>query len=84
MKTQLSCAVLCSCHTRTVTQQERLYNPRLTKPLNEFKDIMANLNLPKPKKIDIAVPANLQCGVYETGNADDSSDDVQDKSKPQS
>jgi hypothetical protein len=65
-----------------VTQQERLYNPRLTKPVAEFKDIMANLNLPKPKKIDIAVPANLQCGVYETDTTG-SSVVMQDKTKPQ-
>ena len=31
----------------------------------EFVDIMANLNLPKPKLIDMAVPANRYCGVDE-------------------
>jgi sulfur dioxygenase len=64
-----------------VTQQERLHNPRLTISLDEFKDIMANLNLPKPKKIDIAVPANLQCGVYETDA--ESSEVMNSKGRPQ-
>lgn len=29
----------------------------------EFIDLMNNLNLPRPKKIDLAVPANLRCGL---------------------
>ncbi|KAM9783178.1 LOW QUALITY PROTEIN: persulfide dioxygenase ETHE1, mitochondrial [Neosynchiropus ocellatus] len=44
--------------------EERKYNPRLTKSLKEFVHIMNNLNLPKPAKIDIAVPANLVCGLH--------------------
>lgn len=45
-------------------RQERERNPRLggEKTLEEFKDIMAHLNLPYPKKIDAAVPANRFCG----------------------
>ena len=39
-------------------------NPRLTKPLAEFVDLMANLNLPYPRKIDASLPANLACGVF--------------------
>jgi len=43
-----------------------LINPRLAnKTKQEFIDIMKNLNLPKPKMIDIAVPANRKCGVPE-------------------
>ncbi|XP_074539585.1 persulfide dioxygenase ETHE1, mitochondrial [Halichoeres trimaculatus] len=45
--------------------EERQFNPRLTKSQDEFVDIMNNLNLPKPKKIDISVPANLVCGVHQ-------------------
>ncbi|MED6272821.1 hypothetical protein CHARACLAT_000689 [Characodon lateralis] len=45
--------------TVTTVGEERKYNPRLTKSLEEFVNIMDNLNLPNPKKIDIAVPANL-------------------------
>ena len=45
--------------------QERKRNPRLgqDRTLEEFKNIMANLNLPYPKFIDYAVPGNKQCGV---------------------
>jgi glyoxylase-like metal-dependent hydrolase (beta-lactamase superfamily II) len=44
--------------------QERERNPRLGggKTLEEFVAIMAALHLPRPKKIDIAVPANRACG----------------------
>jgi sulfur dioxygenase len=44
--------------------QERARNPRLGggKKLAEFIAIMAELNLPYPKKIDVAVPANKRCG----------------------
>ncbi|XP_014327823.2 persulfide dioxygenase ETHE1, mitochondrial-like [Xiphophorus maculatus] len=51
--------------TVTTVGEERKYNPRLTKNLEEFVKIMDNLNLPKPKKIDIAVPANLLCGLQD-------------------
>ncbi|XP_068179610.1 persulfide dioxygenase ETHE1, mitochondrial [Antennarius striatus] len=51
--------------TASTVSEERKFNPRLTKSLEEFVDIMKNLNLPKPKKIDISVPANLVCGVHE-------------------
>jgi glyoxylase-like metal-dependent hydrolase (beta-lactamase superfamily II) len=45
--------------------QERQRNPRLGKgkSLEEFREIMANLNLPYPIFIDHAVPGNRQCGV---------------------
>jgi len=33
------------------------------RPLNEFVEIMNNLDLPYPKKIDFAVPGNEDCGV---------------------
>lgn len=33
--------------------EERKFNPRLTKSLDEFVNIMNNLKLPKPKKIGI-------------------------------
>lgn len=47
--------------------QEKLINPRLAgKTLEEFVEIMNNLNLPKHKMMDIAVPANRLCGVPET------------------
>jgi len=45
--------------------QEKQRNPRLgqQRTLAQFRDIMANLNLPYPKFIDFAVPGNLLCGV---------------------
>ena len=46
--------------------QEKSINPRLAgKTLDEFVQIMSSLNLPKPRLIDIAVPANRKCGVPE-------------------
>lgn len=45
--------------------EEKAFNPRLGmgKSEAEFVQIMENLNLAKPKKIDEAVPANLLCGI---------------------
>lgn len=46
--------------------QEKAINARLVGKTREaFIDIMLNLNLPKPKLIDIAVPANRRCGLPE-------------------
>jgi len=46
--------------------QEKAINARLAgKSREEFIEIMLNLNLPKPKLIDIAVPANRRCGLPE-------------------
>lgn len=52
--------------TSTSVEEEKRLNPRLTKSKEEFVKIMAGLGLPYPKKIDVAVPANIKCGVYET------------------
>jgi hypothetical protein len=45
--------------------QEKKRNPRLggERTLEEFVEIMANLDLPYPKFIDYAIPGNRQCGV---------------------
>ena len=44
--------------------QERTTNPRLAgKTREQFIEIMNNLNLPKPRLIDEAVPANRYCGL---------------------
>nr|CAD7459655.1 unnamed protein product [Timema tahoe] len=51
--------------TSTTVGEEKVYNPRLTKPLEEFVKIMENLNLPYPKMIDKAVPANKVCGLHD-------------------
>lgn len=44
--------------------QEKARNPRLGggKSVDEFVAIMAGLNLPRPKKMDVAVPANRKSG----------------------
>ncbi len=50
-------------NTCTSIWEEKHFNPRLAgKTVEEFKYIMDNLNLPNPKLMDIAVPANLACG----------------------
>ena len=49
----------------STVEEERLFNPRLTKSLEDFVDVMNNLNLPNPKKIDVAVPANMICGIQD-------------------
>jgi len=41
---------------------EKAANPRLTKTKAGFVELMANLKLAHPKKLDVAVPANLKCG----------------------
>lgn len=43
--------------------EEKQFNPRLAgRTEAEYVDLMNNLNLPRPKMMDIAVPANLACG----------------------
>lgn len=49
--------------TRTTIGEERAFNPRVAgKSRDEFIAIMNALDLPRPKKLDIAVPANRACG----------------------
>jgi len=51
--------------------QERTTNPRLAgKTREQFIEIMNNLNLPKPRLIDEAVPANRYCGLEENERQD--------------
>jgi glyoxylase-like metal-dependent hydrolase (beta-lactamase superfamily II) len=52
-------------HHVSSVAQEKTRNPRLGdgKTMEEFKQIMAALNLAYPKFIDYAVPGNRQCGV---------------------
>ncbi|MCO6439650.1 MAG: MBL fold metallo-hydrolase [Nitrococcus mobilis] len=43
--------------------EERRFNPRLAgKSAEQYAEIMRSLNLPDPKMMDVAVPANLACG----------------------
>jgi glyoxylase-like metal-dependent hydrolase (beta-lactamase superfamily II)/rhodanese-related sulfurtransferase len=50
--------------TTTSVAEEKAFNPRLGGQLSErdFIGYMDNLGLDHPKKMDIAVPANLKCG----------------------
>ncbi len=50
--------------TVTSVDEEHRLNPRLGSGIGEadFTGYMNNLGLPHPKQIDVAVPANLQCG----------------------
>ena len=50
--------------TVTSVAEEKKFSPRLGGEIAEadYVGYMKNLNLPHPKQIDVAVPANLRCG----------------------
>ncbi len=50
--------------TVTSVSEEKRFNPRLGGEVGEgdYAGYMKNLDLPHPKQIDVAVPANLRCG----------------------
>lgn len=44
--------------------EEKAFNPRLqVASVDEYAELMNNLNLPNPKMMDVAVPANLRIGL---------------------
>jgi rhodanese-related sulfurtransferase len=46
--------------------EERRFNPRLqAKSIDEYVEVMNNLNLPNPKMMDVAVPANRTQGLHQ-------------------
>jgi len=51
--------------TQSSIGEEKALNPRLAnnKAKAEFMHIMDTMDLPKPKRIDVAVPGNLVCGM---------------------
>jgi glyoxylase-like metal-dependent hydrolase (beta-lactamase superfamily II) len=51
--------------TSSTIGEEKSLNPRLgnEKPKQDFMAIMDNMNLPRPRRIDVAVPGNLACGM---------------------
>ncbi|KAG5527780.1 hypothetical protein RHGRI_028652 [Rhododendron griersonianum] len=51
--------------TVTTVEEEILYNPRLAKDEETFKNIMRYLGLAYPRMIDVAVPANMVCGLQD-------------------
>src|SRR6476660_6295241 len=43
--------------------EEKAFNPRLqVKSIDQYVDLMMGLNLPNPKMMDVAVPANMRVG----------------------
>jgi glyoxylase-like metal-dependent hydrolase (beta-lactamase superfamily II) len=60
--------VVCPAHdyrgfTSTTIAEEKKFNARLARRTREeFIELMAKLNLPMPKRIAEALPANMQCG----------------------
>lgn len=51
-------------HTASTVGEEKAFNPRLGagKDLNVFRQIMDNLNLPAPARLDEALSGNMRCG----------------------
>jgi sulfur dioxygenase len=46
--------------------EEKRFNPRLrVRSVDEYVDIMNNLDLPNPKMMDVAVPANIHVGLHQ-------------------
>ncbi|MDG4876049.1 MBL fold metallo-hydrolase [Mesorhizobium sp. WSM4935] len=46
--------------------EEKAFNPRLqVKSVDEYVNIMNNLNLSNPKMMDVAVPANMRVGLHQ-------------------
>ena len=44
--------------------EEKRYNPRLqVKSIDDYVTLMANLKLPNPKMMDVAVPSNMKIGL---------------------
>jgi sulfur dioxygenase len=44
--------------------EEKRYNPRLqVRSVDDYVELMNNLNLPNPKMMDVAVPANMRIGL---------------------
>ncbi|MGD9501031.1 MAG: MBL fold metallo-hydrolase [Methyloceanibacter sp.] len=50
--------------TVSTIAEERAFNPRLqVKSVEDYVAVMENLNLPNPKMMDVAVPANMRIGL---------------------
>jgi len=59
--------------TQSTVGLEKKFNARLNEKVTkrEFVEIMSNLNLPFPKKIEESLPMNKVCGVYEALTTED-------------
>jgi sulfur dioxygenase len=50
--------------TVSTVGEEKAFNPRLqVRSVDQYVDLMKNLNLPNPKMMDVAVPANMHVGL---------------------
>jgi glyoxylase-like metal-dependent hydrolase (beta-lactamase superfamily II)/rhodanese-related sulfurtransferase len=57
--------------TVSTIAEERAFNPRLqVKSIDDYVTLMNNLNLPNPKMMDVAVPANMRIGLAQKIVAD--------------
>ena len=65
-----------SGRTMSTVGEERAHNPRIGGQADErdFVGFMENMQLPHPKKIDIALPANMRCGKPDDGKAPSAAD----------
>jgi glyoxylase-like metal-dependent hydrolase (beta-lactamase superfamily II)/rhodanese-related sulfurtransferase len=46
--------------------EEKRYNPRLqVKSIDDYAELMGNLNLPNPKLMDVVIPANMHVGLHQ-------------------
>jgi glyoxylase-like metal-dependent hydrolase (beta-lactamase superfamily II)/rhodanese-related sulfurtransferase len=46
--------------------EEKRFNPRLqVRSVDEYVELMGNLNLPNPRMMDVAVPANMHVGLHQ-------------------
>ena len=46
--------------------EEKAFNPRLqVRSVDEYAALMNNLNLPNPKMMDVAIPANMKVGLHQ-------------------
>src|SRR5512144_3104682 len=57
--------------TVSTIAEEKRYNPRLqVKSIDDYVELMNNLNLPNPNMMDVAVPANMRIGMAQQIVAD--------------
>ena len=62
-------------HIASSVGEEKAHNPRLNIDISksQFVDIMGNLNLAAPKRIQDALPANMECGLEPDSDQSDGS-----------
>lgn len=59
--------------TQSTIGEEKEHNPRLKVGTTQekFAEIMSNLNLSYPKRIDVSLPLNMLCGLHEVVEAEE-------------